>query len=131
MSKLKIIVSTTSLLCTRIEWTLKLKGFEDGMIVEDWRKQKSELLSKSNPVHKKVLVPLDDGVAIAKSKVILEYIDEKWKGGDPFPLLPQDPFQFVSGISLLEEKIERKFFVGEKMGYLDPTSLGIMEEAEA
>ncbi|XP_010025972.1 glutathione transferase GST 23 [Eucalyptus grandis] len=104
MSKLKIIVSTTSLLCTRIEWTLKLKGFEDGMIVEDWRKQKSELLSKSNPVHKKVLVPLDDGVAIAKSKVILEYIDEKWKGGDPFPLLPQDPFQFVSGISLLEEK---------------------------
>ncbi|KAL3724928.1 hypothetical protein ACJRO7_030007, partial [Eucalyptus globulus] len=61
MSQLEIIVSATSLLCTRIKWALTLKGFEDAMIVEDRRKRKSELLWKSNPVHKKVPVPLDNG----------------------------------------------------------------------
>ncbi|KAL3715682.1 hypothetical protein ACJRO7_007422 [Eucalyptus globulus] len=93
MAKLKIIVSATSLFCTRIEWALKLKGLEYELTVEDWDKGKSELLLKSNPVHKKVPVLLDNGVVIAESKVILEYIDEKWKGGDLYPLLPQYPYE--------------------------------------
>ncbi|KAF8044034.1 hypothetical protein BT93_A2117 [Corymbia citriodora subsp. variegata] len=93
MAKLKIIVSATSFFCTRIEWALKLKGLEYELTVEDWDKGKSELLLKSNPVHKKVPVLLDDGVVVAESKVILEYIDEKWKGGDFYPLLPQDPYE--------------------------------------
>ncbi|KAF7847676.1 hypothetical protein BT93_L2731 [Corymbia citriodora subsp. variegata] len=93
MAKLKIIVSAASFFCTRIEWALKLKGLEYELTFEDWDKGKSELLLKSNPVHKKIPVLLDDGVAIAESKVILEYIDEKWKGGDFYPLLPQDPYE--------------------------------------
>ncbi|KAI3421581.1 uncharacterized protein J3R85_012086 [Psidium guajava] len=173
MAKLKIIVSTTSLFCTRIEWALKLKGLEYELAFEDRSKGKSELLLKSNPAHKKVPVLLDDGVAIAESKVILEYIDEKWKGGDLYPLLPQDPCeraqarfwaQFADDTCLvgtwgaccaedalekekaveaalesftyLEKQIEgKKFFAGDKIGYLDlvvgwiPHSLGAVEEA--
>ncbi|KAL3716298.1 hypothetical protein ACJRO7_007976 [Eucalyptus globulus] len=173
MAKLKLIVSTASLFCTRIEWALKLKGLEYELIVEDFKQGKSELLLKSNPVHKKVPVLLDDGVAIAESKVILEYIDEKWKGGDFCPLLPQEPYdraqarfwaQFadekcvfgvwgaccaedgqekekavetaLESFAYLEKQIEgKKFFGGEKIGYLDlvagwiPHFLGVLEEA--
>ncbi|KAL3715681.1 hypothetical protein ACJRO7_007421 [Eucalyptus globulus] len=172
MAKLKIIVSATSFFCTRIEWALKLKGLEYELTVEDWFKGKTELLLKSNPVHKKVPVLLDDGVVIAESKVILEYIDEKWKGGDFYPLLPQDPYeraqarfwaQFaddkclsgafqaclaedgeekekavettLESFTYLEKQIEgKKFFAGDKMGYLDlvagwiPHWLSVMEE---
>ncbi|KAK3405371.1 hypothetical protein EUGRSUZ_K01657 [Eucalyptus grandis] len=172
MGKLKIIVSTTSLFCTRIEWALKLKGLEYEHTVEDWDKGKSELLLKSNPVHKKVPVLLDDGVAVAESKVILEYIDKKWKGGDLYPLLPQDAYeraqarfwaQFaddkcvfgtwgaachadtlekekavestLESFGYLEKQIKgKKFFAGDKIGYLDlvvgwiPHWLGVIEE---
>ncbi|KAF7846787.1 hypothetical protein BT93_L3739 [Corymbia citriodora subsp. variegata] len=93
MAKLKIIVSATSMFSKRIQWALKLKGLEYELSIEDWEKGKSELLLKSNPVHKLVPVLLDDGVVVAESKVILEYIDEKWKGGDFYPLLPQDPYE--------------------------------------
>ncbi|KAF8044033.1 hypothetical protein BT93_A2116 [Corymbia citriodora subsp. variegata] len=157
MAKLKIIVSATSMFSKRIQWALKLKGLEYELSIEDWEKGKSELLLKSNPVHKLVPVLLDDGVVVAESKVILEYIDEKWKGGDFYPLLPQDPYeraqarfwaQFaddkcVSGtieaclaedapekekavetaiesFTYLEKQIEgKKFFAGDKIGYLD------------
>ncbi|KAI3421580.1 uncharacterized protein J3R85_012085 [Psidium guajava] len=172
MAKLKIIVSTVSSFCTRIEWALKLKGLEYELTFEDLNKGKSELLLKSNPVHKKVPVLLDDGVVIAESKVILEYIDEKWKGGDLYPLLPRDPCeraqarfwaQFVDdkclfgtlgacraedalekekaveavleSFTYLEKEIEgKKFFAGDKIGYLDlvigwiPHSLSVLEE---
>ncbi|KAI6674237.1 hypothetical protein NL676_002143 [Syzygium grande] len=173
MGKLKIIFSPMSFFCTRVQWALKLKGLEYELIVEDWRKGKSELLLKSNPVHKKIPVLLDDGAAIAESKVILEYIDEKWKGGDYYSLLPQDPYeraqarfwaQFaddkcvfgageacraddglekekavetaIESFAYLEKQIEgKKFFGGEKIGYLDlvagwiPFFLGVLEEA--
>ncbi|XP_018720862.2 glutathione transferase GST 23 [Eucalyptus grandis] len=173
MAKLKIIFSATSLFCTRIEWALKLKGLEYELTVEDWDKGKSELLWKSNPVHKKVPVLLDNGVVIAESKVILEYIDEKWKGGDLYPLLPQYPHeraqarfwaQFaddkmtlltfspaachadalekekavestLESFGYLEKQIKgKKFFAGDKIGYLDlvvgwiPHWLGVIEE---
>ncbi|KAK3406062.1 hypothetical protein EUGRSUZ_K02251, partial [Eucalyptus grandis] len=167
MAKLKLIVSATSLFCTRIEWALKLKGLEYELIVEDFKQGKSELLLKSNPMHKKVPVLLDDGVAIAELKVILEYIDEKWKGGDFCLLLLMD-FSFdglelaqqcvfgawgaccaedgqekekametaLESFAYLEKQIEgKKFFGGEKIGYLDlmagwiPHFLGVLEEA--
>ncbi|XP_048138148.1 glutathione transferase GST 23-like [Rhodamnia argentea] len=173
MAKLKIIVSPTSFFCTRIEWALKLKGLEYELTFEDWSKGKSELLLRSNPAHKKVPVLLDDGVVIAESKVILEYIDEKWKGGDLYPLLPQDPYeraqarfwaQFaddkcfigtwgacraedaqekekaveaaLESFTFLEKQIKgKKFFAGDKIGYLDLVAgwishwLGVLEEA--
>ncbi|KAJ7975184.1 putative Glutathione s-transferase [Quillaja saponaria] len=142
MGEVKLIASTESLFCVRIEWALKLKGVEYKYIEEDLR---------------------------SKSKtVILEYIDETWKEN---PLLPQDPYQralarcwakFVDekcvfgawgaciakgeekekavesaleSLAFLEKQIQgKKFFGGEQIGLLDlvagwiPHWLNVMEE---
>ncbi|KAI4375483.1 hypothetical protein MLD38_013347 [Melastoma candidum] len=88
--EIRLLGSRMSLFCVRVEWGLRLKGVEYEYVAEDVR-NKSDLLLKSNPVHKKVPVLLvEDGRAIAESLVILEYIDDRWKGGQK--LLPEDPY---------------------------------------
>ncbi|XP_034217015.1 glutathione S-transferase U9-like [Prunus dulcis] len=89
-SKVILHGSWLSLYTKRVELALKTKGIPFEFVEEDLN-NKSPLLLKYNPVHKKVPVLVHNGKPIVESLIILEYIDETWKTGPG--LLPEDPYE--------------------------------------
>lgn len=80
-------------ICLRAEWALMLKGVEYEHVEEDIHQKKSDELLRYNPVTKKIPVLVHDGKAMAESLVIIEYVDEVWKGTGGHPIMPKDPYQ--------------------------------------
>lgn len=74
----------------RVRIALAEKGIEYEYKEENLR-NKSPLLLKMNPVHKKVPVLIHNGKSICESSVAVQYIDEVWKSKTP--LMPSDPYQ--------------------------------------
>eukprot|EP00253_Pinus_taeda_P009456 PITA_09456 len=89
-AQVKLLGATQSSFVVRVRIALALKGIDYEFIQESMR-PKSELLVKSNPVHKKIPVLIHNGKPVCESMIIVQYIEEAWGNKAP-NLMPEDPY---------------------------------------
>ena len=85
-----LIETWVSPFAQRAKIALEEKGIKYETKQEDLQ-EKSELLLKSNPIHKKVPVLIHNGKPVCESTLIVEYIDDAWN--DVAPFFPKDPYE--------------------------------------
>ncbi|KAM0863419.1 hypothetical protein ACQ4PT_044606 [Festuca glaucescens] len=73
--ELKLLGSWASPYVARVKLALHLKGVHYSYAEEDLA-DKSDLLLRSNPVHKAVPVLIHNGRPVCESQVIMQYLDE-------------------------------------------------------
>ncbi|CAI9112998.1 OLC1v1013516C1 [Oldenlandia corymbosa var. corymbosa] len=86
---IKLLGSRPSPFVNRVQFALNLKSIEYEFIQENTM-AKSELLLKSNPIHKKIPIFFHGDKPISESLVIVQYIDDAFPDGPS--ILPSDPF---------------------------------------
>ncbi|KAL1317390.1 hypothetical protein HN51_069472 [Arachis hypogaea] len=104
-SDLKLLSAWYSPMATRVKIALNIKGLEYENIEEDLN-SKSDLLLRSNPVHKKIPVLIHGDKPICESVLIVQYIDEVWSNGPS--ILLQDAYDRAIArfwVSYIDEKL--------------------------
>ncbi|EXB81775.1 putative glutathione S-transferase [Morus notabilis] len=104
--KLLLLDFWASPFCARVKIALEEKGQKYEQSEENLFGGKSELLLKSNPIHKKVPVIFHNGKPILESSIIVEYIDETWPSP---PLLPSCPYEKAQA-KFWADYIDKKVF---------------------
>ncbi|XP_021293123.1 glutathione S-transferase U17-like isoform X2 [Herrania umbratica] len=90
-SDVKVLGSWPSQYVMRARIALNIKSVSYEFLEEKLWESKSELLLKSNPVHKKIPVLIHGDKPICESLIIVQYIDEVWSSGPS--ILPSDPHE--------------------------------------
>lgn len=85
----KLIGAWGSPCAARIQYALNLKSTDYEFIEESFN-PKSDILLKSNHIHKKIPVFFHANKTICESLIILQYVDQVWSNNSP-SILPSDP----------------------------------------
>ncbi|CAN6288961.1 unnamed protein product [Urochloa humidicola] len=113
---LKLLGMLVSPFAIRVHMALSIKGVSYDYVEEDLS-NKSELLLKLNPVHKKVPVIIHNGKLLCESLVIVQYVDELFAGP---AILPTDPY----------ERATARFWAAFVDDKLCPAWIGVIKEAK-
>lgn len=89
-AEVKVLGTWASPFVMRVRIALNIKSVAYEFLQERLWEGKSELLLKSNPVHRKVPVLIHGDDTICESLIIVQYIDEVWPSA---PILPSDPHE--------------------------------------
>lgn len=116
-----------SMYSMRVKIALAEKGVKYQLIEEDLMREKSELLLKVNPIHKKIPVLIHNGRPICESAIIVQYIDEVWRENLP-ALVPSDPYERAQARFWVDYIDKKVYDAGQKIYILKGDEIG--EEAQ-
>ncbi|KAE8702368.1 Glutathione S-transferase U16 [Hibiscus syriacus] len=118
-SNVKVLGTWASPFVMRVTIALHLKSVDYQYIEENLLEAKSDLLLKSNPIHKKVPVLIHGDKPVCESLIIVQYIDEFWSSSQP-SILPSDPYERAQS-RFLAAYVDDEFFPALRMVLVSTT----------